>query len=271
MVIGIISNGRRDKDFQTAHQLEELCAEFGISVFVSEEIVGCKAHSLPIVKLAETCDFIMVLGGDGTILRASENLIGVATPILGINLGRLGFLTESDAGGLRGVLTKLVQGDYFLDKRYFLNAVCQSHQSYSLNEVLLERGSDRNIVDVSLYVDGTYVDKYSADGVIVSTPTGSTAYNLAAGGPILSPDIDALVICPICPHSLYMKPLVISDSHEVKLVANSIARLIIDGRYVCTAKSQDSVVITQSERSVSFVRFDKTNFFVRLKSKLYSV
>ena len=232
------------------------------------------------VKLVSESDFnnqvdaTVVIGGDGTFLRGAELTYGSNTPILGINLGHLGFLTEVEEGQITSVAKMLINGDFEQENRAFFEVEVSNgskivEKAIFVNETAIHREADSKMVDFSIYVADKFVTESKADGVIISSPTGSTAYNLSAGGPILYPTLDNLVISPICPHNLSFRPVVI-PSKEVKLQLNSQqATLSIDGRKLYELKQGFSTTIKRSKHNLIVMHPKGRNFFDILRKKLH--
>jgi NAD+ kinase len=219
--------------------------------------------------------FALVLGGDGTLLSAARSLAPRGIPILAVNLGSLGFLTEVPLDDLFQTLELVDGGDCPVEPRSVLECrlmrgeKCQE-KYFALNDVVVNKSAIARLVAFDLYIDDAFVLQYKADGVIVATPTGSTAYSLAAGGPVLMPAVDAFVITPVCPHALTHRPLVIRDSVEVQILVKSDeeqAFLTIDGQVGIPVEREDRVYCRKAQHAVKLLRMRKT-FFDALRSKL---
>ena len=218
-------------------------------------------------KIEQSTDFAVVFGGDGTILKFVRSA-HVGVPVLGINCGKMGFLAESGKSAAE-YLDELVSGGYDLDRRCFLEIDCQGEKYYALNEVVIGRADTINLMDISITTGGGSLDRYRADGVIVSTPTGSTAYSLSAGGPVLSPKVPAFILTPICPHSLQSKAIVLPREEVVGIEAQTAGKcvVVVDGISVLTVDSSVFVRVTGSAHGVDFVRIDKRSFYSIMLSK----
>ena len=221
-------------------------------------------------------DLVIVLGGDGTLLAAARVFAASGTPILSVNLGYLGFLTEIKLGNLYPTLESWCAGCHDLDERTMLHASLwrdgAEHSCYeALNEVVVSKGDIARMGEFSVELDGKSVARFRADGVIVSTPTGSTAYTLAANGPILTPDVDAMVVTPICPHLLTLRPIVVRGdaSLKVKVVGiPNLALLTVDGQQAVELRLGDELHCHRSKNTVKLVRLNESGFFEALRSKL---
>ncbi len=223
-----------------------------------------------------TPKMVIVLGGDGTLLAAARIFASTGTPILGVNLGFLGFLTEIRLGDLYATLESWCNDCHVLDARAMLHAglwrAGKEGACYeALNEVVVSKGDIARMGDFSVELDGKPVARFRADGVIVSTPTGSTAYTLAANGPILTPDVDALVVTPICPHLLTLRPLVVPGEASVTVRVEGIPSsflLTVDGQQAVSLQLGDEIRCNRSKNTVNLVRLREGGFFEALRSKL---
>jgi NAD+ kinase len=227
-------------------------------------------------ELAATCDGLVVLGGDGTLLAASRHLER-EIPVLGVNFGSLGFLTEIALRELFPTLEALLSGKYaWEDRRLLRTCVRRRGQPDAvanvLNDVVVAKAGGSRIIELDVTVDDLFVSAFRADGLIVSSPTGSTAYNLAAGGPILHPSLAAVVLTPICPHMLTNRPLVITDEARVEVrlrAARDVeVRAALDGQQTFILSDQDAVVITRSERCLRLVKAAGRDYYEVLRTKL---
>ena len=220
-------------------------------------------------------DLLLVLGGDGTILSVASECAKHGVKILGVNCGHLGFLTDFEAHQLSEALKVLTEGNYSTVKRSMLEVRYMNNTYFALNEAVIQRCTSgnafSNTVNLRAEIDGSTVDNFTADGLIVSTPTGSTAYSLSAGGSILTPDLQAFIMTPICPHSLHSRPIVFSDSSTVVISQsgkNCTLNLIVDGRVVETLNGFDCVTVKKAERTAEFISGSNDKFFDKLLIKL---
>jgi NAD+ kinase len=221
-------------------------------------------------------ELVIVLGGDGTLLAAARVFASTGTPILSVNLGYLGFLTEVRLADLYSTLDSWCRGCHDLDERAMLHASLWrggvEHSCYeALNEVVVSKGDIARMGEFAVELDGKSVARFRADGVIVSTPTGSTAYTLAANGPILTPDVDAMVVTPICPHLLTLRPIVVRGdaSLTVRVVGiPNLALLTVDGQQAVELQLEDELRCHRSTYTVKLVRLSEGGFFEALRSKL---
>lgn len=272
--IGLIWNPTKTSGFEVARELREILAERGLSVTTGITL----AHALGAPELAEgsfeECDLLMVLGGDGTLLSALDYALPKNIPMLGINLGRMGFMTEVDPANLRRDVSEVLNGNYTIDSRMTLTVAGQNENNYfALNDIVLTRSTPSvRILSLEIEVNGIVVDRISGDGLIVATATGSTAYSLSAGGPIIRPGLDCLVITPICPHTLNTRPVVVSSNDVIKIRVmddRGGAQAVMDGRKVINVPcGEPGVTILRSELRARFIRLHDRNYFSLLRDKL---
>lgn len=218
-------------------------------------------------------DVVIVLGGDGTILRACEVVVDSSIPLLGFNLGRVGFLAQSRPISVRTTIERLLAHEYKLEERSLASVrVVRDQQSvyssFALNEVSVEKNHQEIMIELKHFIDDTVLTAWAGDGVIVATPSGSTAYAFSAGGPIIFPNVECLVMVPICAHALFAKPIVFSMDTEYKVQIHSDAGILnLDGRRTFELRYLDDVIVTGGQQKIQFVRFDDTDFTDRLVHK----
>ena len=236
------------------------------------------ARRVPEESLCDAADLAIAIGGDGTMLYASRLARETGTPILGVNRGRLGFLADVTPDEMIASVDQVLAGDYQEDRRMLLEACLQladgqQFQAHGLNDVVVQRGSKGGMVDFSTHVAGQYVNTHSGDGLIVATPTGSTAYALSCGGPILEPHIEAIALVPICPHTLTDRPIVIpaSQSIDIKLLHrdDTRAEVTVDGTHLGTLLPGDGLRIAASGKHVTMLHPPGHDFYSILRSKLF--
>ena len=215
-------------------------------------------------------DLLLTLGGDGTILRAAQAAAPRGALILGINLGRVGFLAESEPDTWRAVLTRVLDGDYWVEERMMLQAVARRNgeeigRAEALNDVVVGRGERARVVHLDTEIDGGHLATYVADGLIVATPTGSTAYALAAGGPVLPPQLRNILLVPVSPHLSMERPVVLSEGVVVRIVVSwgRPAVLTVDGRVQAELASGDSVLVEASPHVARFARVQERTYFYK--------
>lgn len=277
-IAAIVSKPSKAELYAVAPELVQWLASKGYDIIVDRE-TAVYAPDATIVARDEIAarhpQFLVVLGGDGTLLAAARAVATANIPILGVNLGSLGFLTEVPLSELYPTLEAIDDNLCAVESRAMVHCDLvrdgQCIATYdALNDAVVNKSTIARLVNFDLYVDQDFVSNYKADGVIVATPTGSTAYSLAAGGPILMPSVDAFVISPVCPHSLTHRPLVVRDSAEIQIAVRNVderAFLSIDGQIGIPVVDGDLVVCRRSEHRVGLLRMRKT-FFDVLRAKL---
>ncbi len=259
--------------------LTEHLTKAGIKVLASRRMkLDLLVTRMDEADLCEHADLVIAIGGDGTMLHASRLARESGTPILGINRGRLGFLSDVTPDEMITSVEQVLHGNYTRDTRMLLQARLVTDDgdetiAYALNDVVLKRRETGRMVDFSTRVDGAFVNTHSGDGLIVATPTGSTAYSLSCGGPIISPQLDAVVVVPVCPHTLTDRPLVIParQSIEVELLErdSTTASITVDGRAMGRIRPVDRLQISAAEQRVTLVHPPSYDFYEILRSKLF--
>jgi NAD+ kinase len=215
-------------------------------------------------------DFWVVLGGDGTMLRTSHQAVIFQIPMLGINFGNIGFLTDVDKQEGLQALEKVLQGKYYKEKRLMLEMETDLPLAdrLALNDVYLSRGGFEKLIPMDVYINGQYMDNLRADGVLIATPTGSTAYNLSAGGPILMPDGDMMVITPVCPHNLHSRPWVITARDEVSIITHRAADVAIDGETRMELPANQKLTVRSSGYTTTILKTSELHFYEVLRRKM---
>jgi NAD+ kinase len=276
---GIVCKPIKDMVASVVPPLIAWLRERNIDVFVDRETQACLDPSWPCLartELAGKVDLLIVLGGDGTLLSAARALGGHKIPVLPVNLGGLGFLTSVTLDELYPLLERVVAGKHRTSERMMLDAQILRNgtttmRQCALNDAVINKAALARMLDFDVHVNGDHVGRYRADGLIVATPTGSTAYSLAAGGPIIDPELDAFVITPICPHMLTNRPLVIPNTARIELdfaEAEDPVYLTLDGQIGTQLQSKDRIAIVQSANKALFIRPPKKTYFEVLRSKL---
>ncbi|MFH1737386.1 MAG: NAD(+)/NADH kinase [bacterium] len=276
--VGIIRHSAKSLVIDSCQKIRRLLEQAGIQVSVLEtrHRSGEKRVSDERRRIYEQCDAFVILGGDGTILGVARETAGQGIPILGINLGHFGFLSECTVDELEEAIACLIRGDYQVVKRYMLNARVLSRTSeevfecLALNEALITRARPGRLLRLSLGWGTNPVLTYRADGLILATPTGSTGHSLSAGGPILEPHLPALVVTPVCPHSLFNRPLVFSGETDIAVRCDDPSdelMLTLDGQVEFRFSSTYTVHLRRSSKTVSTVRFRERSFAEILRYK----
>ena len=264
-----------------AEKLASIGCEICTLVYNRDKIIKMKSRVwfkfLTMEDAYSQVDAVIVLGGDGAILESARRAAPHGTLVMGLNMGRLGYMAELELGEL-DELSRLALGDYKLETRTMLNIELINpdgevrKNEYALNDAVLSNGSISRVVDTELYEGGVLIASYRSDGMIVATPTGSTAYSLAAGGAIVDPKLNCFCVTPICPHSLYARPLVFPDSSCLE-IKNTCQRekkvfLTVDGRINYELNYLDVIRITRSPLTTSFIRLKDSSFYERLRQKM---
>ena len=256
--------------------LENLDISVYIGDTTADNITGTRIEDsgLPV---GETIDLAVVVGGDGTMLHVARGLASYALPMIGINLGRLGFLTDLSADRMHEGMDELLRGEFTVEERIMLqiqisNGRDNLNESVALNDVTLSKGNTGRMIEFDTHVNSEPLGRTRGDGVIISTPTGSTAYALSAGGPILHPLLPAIVFAPICPHTLGHRPMVLDDSSIIELeildLAGADGNVFIDGLKQLAVSGNEIIRISRAETVTRMVRINSHNYFTALRSKL---
>lgn len=279
MKISIFPNFNNDGVLQTC---EEICKELdklGVEYSVAKCNESDETGTLPLFfdtdELIENCDIVIVVGGDGTTLNVAKAASLHNKLTLGINAGRLGFMSGLERDEL-SLLNRLVSGDYEVEERMMINARLMSENGTQnficLNDAVITRGDLARLIDVTVKSDGRVITKNRADGMIIATPTGSTAYSMAAGGPVVSPDNSCFVVTPICPHSLVNRSIVFSSDKELEITVendkNNTSYLSIDGEKSVTVTKNSKIIISKSEYVAKLIKIKPDSFYEILNKKL---
>jgi NAD+ kinase len=276
--IGIVANIEKEKIADHVISLKKWLEKKGVGVFLETEIsekIGFR-KGLKWNDLARKSELIVVLGGDGTMLRTARCVAKYNVPILGINMGSFGYLTEVNLNEIHSTLELIIRGEFVTEKRMMLDVSIKHGRTVTnvgdvLNDVVINRGNLSRMNELEMAVDGEYLTTYKGDGLIVSTPTGSTAYSLSAGGPIVFPGKDLIIINPICPHTLTNRPIIFSEDSNLKITLWSKdkgAMLTLDGQVAHKIISGDVVTIKKSKHVIKLVLSPYRSYGKILRSKL---
>jgi NAD+ kinase len=241
-----------------------------------EEKTGCAVEQVESEKLAASVDLVLVLGGDGTMIAAARTMGETEVPVLGVNYGGLGYLAEFRIEELYTALESILAGNYRLDRRVMLDVELQrgdapATRNRVLNDIVINKSALARIIEIEAYLNRQFVNSFRADGLIVSTPTGSTAYNLSAGGPVIFPSMNAVVITPICPFTLSNRPIVVPDDAVIELCLKTDREevaLTLDGQVGFPLQVEDRVTIRKSQTTFNIVQPTNRNYFEVLRDKL---
>ncbi len=276
--IGIIANPQKEKAPEYTTRLRDWILRRGLEVYLEEEIADRlrEKNAQDKKTLGATVDLLVVFGGDGTILRTARCIREASVPILGINLGGFGYLTAVNLNEMIVAMETILRGAHRIETRMMLDVAVNEdtdamREGTVLNDAVINRGNLSRIVELETAVDGRYLGTFKADGLIVSTPTGSTAYSLSAGGPIVFPDLEAIIIAPICPHALTNRPVLLPEKAVVRVVIwtrEEGATLTLDGQTAFTLKSGDTITIRRSRHVTKLVASPHRGYVEILRTKL---
>ncbi len=277
--IGITSKPKKTEIREIVPALVEWLRQRDIEVYLDKETGATLERPDPCLTRKEVTtrvDLVVVLGGDGTLLATARALNRKPVPILAVNLGGLGFLTVITREELYPTLEKVLAGDFQTDRRVQIEAeIVRGDEVISsflaLNDMVLNKGAIARVLDFDVWVDGQFISTYKSDGLIVSTPTGSTAYSLAAGGPVIAPLVQAFIVTPICAHTLTNRPIVLPDSATIEVAVKSQRESVyvtVDGQVGIAVRSEDTVRIRRASSCVELIRSPQTNYFEILRQKL---
>jgi NAD+ kinase len=274
--VGLVAKYQEPKAAQAVRWLIPWLKKRGKKVCVENGLAGAGAQSCSKKEMAAKADLIISLGGDGTLLNIAPLVERAEVPILGVNMGGLGFITEVAVNELEAILTKTLEGDYQVEKRMTLEIRVigkkrRIHRFRVLNDAVITKGARSRIIDLETYVGADYLCTYRADGLIISTPTGSTAYSLAAAGPILEPTLGAIVLAPICPHTLTNRPIVVPSDDTIRVALRSFGDTVIlspDGQQGVRLNNGDKVEARDYGLPVSLIKLPSRSYYEILREKL---
>ena len=274
--LGVVGHRGYDELPAVMRTLHELAPALGLELHYEQELFEI-ANGGQRLDDPSFLDALLTLGGDGTLLRGARIISPHGVPILGINLGRLGFLTCCNADQLSNALMRFARRDFVAESRMALEARVfdakgiERQQWIALNDVVLHKGGFARVVSFRVAADGEPIATYGADGIVLSTPTGSTAYSLSAGGPVVYPTLETIVVTPVSAHTLAVRPVILPASVEVTLHTDAVAEellVTVDGQVGTTFSSGEMLSVRRAERGVLIVRFPGTSFFTTLRQKL---
>jgi NAD+ kinase len=274
--VGIVAKPASREAVQTAHELSEWLRRRGLEAALDETSLRARGlRGEAAFEPAGAYDLVVVLGGDGTLLSVARTVEG-GVPILGVNLGNLGFLTEINRGEMYPTLVEVLEGRYAIEERSLFDVELRRDGGSPslfrvLNDAVITKSALSRIIELTLRVDGHLIARFRADGLIISTPTGSTAYNLSAGGPVLNPLLPVAVLTPICPHALSLRPIVVPDAGPVEVTLETQREevyLTLDGQEGTSLGFRDTVRIARSEARVRLVKVSERSFYDSLRGKL---
>ena len=267
----VITNHLKDKELAITTKVKQCVEAHGGTCYLCEDEEKQREE---VERLG--VDFVLVIGGDGTLIQASRQLFETGVPLLGINMGTLGYLTEVEVHNVESAIAQVMEGNYTIENRMMLyGSNGEDFRDVALNDIVVTRSGMVRIIHFNLYVNGQFLNSYMADGIIVSTPTGSTAYNLSAGGPIVEPTASLIVVTPICSHALNSSSIVFSDKDEIKIEIVERregqveeAAVTYDGVDVTTIKTGEFVRIKRAHQTAKIMKLSKISFLETLREKM---
>ena len=271
--VGIIANCDKEHAVEYSSRLSEWLEKRGVKVLFDEEIAAKMGLSSGVARagIARRADIVVVFGGDGTLLTAARAVSGYEVPLVGVNLGGFGFMTVINLGGMIRAMEEILRGEFTVSRRMMLEASKGRVIRRALNDVVITRSSLTKMVTLEASVNGAYLTTYKADGLIISTPTGSTAYSLSAGGPIVMPEHYSIIISPLCPHTLTMRPIILPPDVTIDVTVVSPARGItasVDGQEVFSLMAGDTIRVRKSDRDIRLVNSPSHDYWDILRTKL---
>lgn len=277
----IITNKNKDINYEITNKVRQYLKDNNKECIILEcNNENCLGPYTDIKSIPVDTDCIIVLGGDGTILQATHDISGTDIPILGINIGTLGFLAEIEVNNMYEALDSLFRDEYVLEHRMKLKgSITRGNEKIyignALNEIVIERSGFSRVISLGVYVNGEFVNRYRGDGILISTPTGSTGYNLSAGGPVVTPDNQVIIITPICTHNLNSRSIVLTSKDKIRVkieISKKTQRdevlATYDGQEAISLHAEDIIEIEKSEETTKFVKIKTNNFFEILRTKL---
>jgi len=270
---GLFVNPKKKSALEYIDKIITCFDKINMECFINDKKVAEKSGHidkyLPGTEFCDTVDLLITLGGDGTLLRAARSFGLTGKPILGINLGGLGFLTMAMPERLEKTLRQLIEGDFLIQER--MSITCKPQNIVALNDVVVSSKTIARIIEIEVFVNEEYLTTYNADGLIISTPTGSTAHALSAGGPILSPDTEVIQLAPICPHALTNRPLVLHKDSNIKISLTSSAGdvlITVDGQTSFPMSKDKYIEVSAGEHAINLVSFKDNSYYEILRRKL---
>ncbi len=272
MIIAIFPHSQKKESKHLAIGIQEYLTARGATV-VAEDDVATSIGATPLSKVPpETIEFLLSMGGDGTILRLVHQYAHLDAAVIGINLGHLGFMADIPVSEIYPSLQDLILGHYEIDERISICGLLpDGEQHFAVNDIVIHRGQNASLVELAIHVGGTYLNTFVADGIIVSTPNGSTAYSLAAGGPILIPTLNAIAITPISPHTISNRPIILDANEEIQiqyLSQNKPLEVSADGITQNELHTGDVLKINRNEKIFRLVNLTRHDYFSTLRTKL---
>ena len=275
MKISVISNEKKDVSLIHTSRICEILYKNGVTAYVGFDCEGITRYARYSDDLYTNTDAVIVLGGDGTILREAVICAKMNIPVMGVNLGRVGFMTETELDNVEENIKRLIVGDYEIQERMMMSIELVNkgrvNKYLALNDLVVSK-PDAQMINVNIFADGEKITEYIADGTIISTPTGSTGYSLSAGGPVADPMCEMFLATPVCAHTLLARPAVMSAKKEITVTlfegANKLADVTVDGVVVGRLEVGDSAVIKKANEKFRLIKFKKQSFYDIMTAKL---
>lgn len=278
--IGLFVNRKKDKELEITKKLVDSILKYGMKPLLPRPISQDLGFSGGYTEedMMDKSSFLISLGGDGTLLNMARTSFNYYVPVLGINLGTVGFLADVEINDIEKAIKRLACGEYSIEDRMVLLASVfrddyTVFKSIAINDVVVNRDGLSRIIRIQVFVDDQFIDSFPGDGVIVSTPSGSTAYNLSAGGPIVQPDMEMMITTPICPHILYSRSFITSPDRKLRITINDdypdSAIITMDGQEGFRIAAGDEILITRAQKKIKLVSFNDINFFDVLRAKIH--
>ena len=283
MIIGCTGNYRKKEFYNILEKLHNIFKKLNVRFIISSDLEKNQNFNIPsdyklmeFSKIIQECDILFAIGGDGTILSTVRRLGRISKPIMGIHIGGLGFLSDCTENNLGSTIRNILNNKYVISERMLLELQIFSKnknkkQIWALNDIVIEQGSSARLLKVEVEVSNHYLNTFEGDGVIFSTPTGSTAYSLSAGGPIIYPAMDSITITPICPHSLSARPIVIRPEEVISMTfpdAVDDISLVVDGQIKVSINKSVQIKIVKAVHNAKIVSMEKNGYFKTLRTKM---
>lgn len=280
--VGLFGKFQDDSVAEHLAHLADFLRERRLNILIDENTASLVkqpiARSRPFPAIGREIDLAIVIGGDGTMLNIARALAAHRVPLIGVNLGRLGFLTDIPGNHMEAEIGKILDGDYEIEDRLLLQAELKRngdtiHSAVAFNDIIVTKGEIARLIEYETHLDGEFVNSARGDGIIVATPTGSTAYAMSAGGPILHPTLPAIAVVPICPHTLSNRPIVVSSESTIEIVMSSPtdqrATVTCDGQVNYPLKKGDRIYVHRAEQSVQLLHPSGRNHYDVMRAKLH--
>jgi len=282
MILGIIPNVTKSEILKVVDTIVEELQENNLNFLICDSLLKKKnefskrlneCKYVPLHELINVSDMVISIGGDGTMLNTAYEIRNSGKPIIGVNLGKLGFLAEFDVKSFKEFIPELISNNYTVEDRITLKgSIDKKEELFAVNDIVIDKGSWPKMIELSIEIDDEYVSTFSADGIIIATPTGSTGYSLSTGGPIITPGSNVITLSPIAPHTLTMRPLVISSEQKITIRAQSLygkVHISCDGQRSDVYESPTKVIIEKSKTNIQLIHSKRKNYFEILRNKLF--